>query len=48
MIIHYDHDGNEKHYELKYMEKEVEIMLKFYKKQIMLDRKKELRKPIEY
>ncbi|MGL4372516.1 MAG: hypothetical protein ACRCS6_01950, partial [Turicibacter sp.] len=48
MIIHYDHDGNEKHYTLEYKKKEVEMMLKFYKKEVILKEKKEARKEIEY
>ncbi len=48
MIIHYDHDGNEKHYTLEYKKKEVEMMLKFYKKEVILREKKQSRKEIEY
>lgn len=48
MIIHFDHDGNERHYELEYKKKEVELMLKFYKKEAILKEKREARKPIEY
>lgn len=48
MIIHFDHDGNEKHYNLEYKKKEVELMLKFYKKELILREKKESRKEIEY
>lgn len=48
MIIHYDHDGNEKHYNLEYKKQEVEMMLKFYKKEMILKEKRESRKEIEY
>lgn len=48
MIIYFDHDGNEKHYELEYKKKDVEQMLKFYEKELILKEKKDLRKPIEY
>ena len=48
MIIHYDHDGNETHHNLEYKKKEVESMLKHYKKQILLDERKNSNKPINY
>lgn len=48
MIIHYDHDGKETQYSLEYKKQEVEAMLKFYKKQSILEERKESRKPINY
>lgn len=48
MIIHYDHDGNEKHYELEYKKEEVEKMLKYYEKEQRIEKRKQARKPIEY
>lgn len=48
MIIHYDHEGNEAHYQLEYKKSEIESMLKHYKKQIMLEERKASRTPIEY
>lgn len=48
MIIHYDHDGNETHHELEYKKKEIQLMLKHYKKTMVLEKRKENRKPIEY
>lgn len=48
MIIHYDHDGNEAHYELEYKKAEVELMLKHFKKSTILQQRKDSRKPIEY
>ena len=48
MIIHYDHDGNENHYELDYLEKEIESLIKFYKKDTALKERKNSRKQIEY
>lgn len=48
MIIHYDHDGNENHYELEYLKSEIESLIKFYKKDTALKERKANRKQIEY
>ena len=34
ILIHYDHEGNCTPYECEYLEKDVEKMLKFYKREI--------------
>lgn len=47
-IIHFDHQGNVKEHELNYLKKEVERMLKDYKKSIILEKRKNARKPIEF
>jgi hypothetical protein len=48
MIIHFDHDGGEHHIEVPYLNKEVEAMLKHYKKELKLQEWKNKRKPINY
>lgn len=48
ILNHYDHDGNNTLYHCEYLKKDVERLLAFYKKQIKLDKQKELRKPICY
>lgn len=47
-IIHYPHEGGVKEYEVNYLKNEVERMLKDYKKHIILDKRKNARKPIEF
>jgi hypothetical protein len=47
-LIHYDHDGNEKRYDLEYKEQEVKDMIREYKKTLALDERKENRKPLIY
>ena len=47
-IVHFDHQGNTKEYELNYLKNEVERMLKDYKKSIILEKRKNARKPIEF
>lgn len=48
IINHYDHNGNNTLYHCDYLKDEVERMLYFYKKQVILDKQKEKRKRIEY
>lgn len=48
IINHYDHDGNNKLYHCDYLKKEVEKMLYFYKKKIIIDKERAKRKRIEY
>lgn len=48
ILNHYDHNGNNTLYHCEYLKDEVERMLKFYKKQVILDKQKEKRKRIEY
>jgi len=48
MIIHYDHDGNENHYELEYIKDDVERMLKHYKKSLIIQEQKDKNKRIEF
>lgn len=47
-IIHYGHDGGVKEYDLNYLKDDVERMLKDYKKSLILDKRKNARKPIEF
>ena len=48
ILNHYDHDGKNTLYHCEYLKNEVERMLHFYKKQVILDKQKEKRKRIEY
>lgn len=48
ILNHYDHNGNNTLYHCEYLKNEVEKMLYFYKKQVILDKQKEKRKRIEY
>lgn len=48
ILNHYDHNGNNTLYHCEYLKSEVEKMLYFYKKQVILERQKEKRKRIEY
>lgn len=47
-IIHYAHDGSVTEHDLTYYKDEVERMLKDYKKSMILDKRKNARKPIEF
>ena len=46
LLIHYDHKGNVTNYELPYLKNEVIRMCDDYKKQIILENRKNARKPI--
>jgi PD-(D/E)XK nuclease superfamily len=48
VIYHIDHDGNETTHEVKYLEKEVKDMLKYYRKQLVKDKRDRERQPIKY
>lgn len=48
ILNHYDHDGNNTLYHCDYLKKEVEKMLCFYKKKLMLNTTRSKRKPVEY
>ncbi|MDE5977508.1 MAG: PD-(D/E)XK nuclease family protein [Turicibacter sp.] len=48
ILNHYDHNGNNTLYHCEYLKSEVEKMLYFYKKQVVLERQREKRKRIEY
>lgn len=48
IIVHFDHNGNQTIYHCDYLKKDVERMLAFYKKQLILDKQREKRKRIEY
>lgn len=48
MIIHFDHNNKCTIYHCNYLKNEVEMLLKDYKKQIIRDKQKAKRKPIEY
>lgn len=47
-IYHYPHEGGVKVYELDYLKTEVERMLKDYKKSLLLEKRRNNRKPIEF
>lgn len=48
ILNHYDHDGNNTIYHCEYLKKEVERMLAYYKKQIILETQRKKRQRIEY
>lgn len=48
ILVHFDHNDNQTVYHLPYLKKEVESMLKFYKKSIFKQEKLAKLKPIEY
>lgn len=48
ILNHYDHDGKNTLYHCEYRKEDVEKMLRFYKKQLILEKRKNSRKPIEY
>lgn len=48
MIVHFDHQGNQTVYHCEYLKKEVERVLLHYKKELMLKKKRESRKRIDY
>lgn len=48
ILNHYDHKGNNTLYHCDYLKSDVERMLAFYKKELILEKQKEKRKRIEY
>lgn len=48
ILVHFDHNDKQTVYHCEYLKDEVEKMLRFYKKQVILDKQKEKRKRIEY
>lgn len=48
ILNHYDHNGNNVIYHCDYLKDDVERMLLFYKKELIKDKQKARRKPIEY
>lgn len=48
ILNHYDHNGNNTIYHCNYLKDEVERMLHFYKKELILEKQKAKRKRIEY
>jgi len=48
ILDHFDHDGKETLYHCEYLKNDVERMLKHYKKELLLQQKRNKRKPIEY
>lgn len=48
ILIHFDHNGNQTLYHCDYLKNEVERMLCFYKKEVILEKQKAKRKRIEY
>lgn len=48
ILIHYDHQGNVTEHELDYLKDDVERMCRFYKKEVILEARKNSRRPIEF
>lgn len=48
ILCHFDHEGNETIYHCNYLKHEVELMLAYYKKQLLLEKQRNKRKRIEY
>ena len=48
VLVHFDHSGKETVYHLPYLEKEVEQMLRYYKKQLVHERQLKKYERIEY
>ncbi len=48
IINHYDHDGNNTLYHCSYLKDDVEKMLKYYKKQLILEKQKQKYEKIQY
>lgn len=48
IIDHYDHEGNETLYQCKYLKNEVEKMLSWYKRRLVIEQQELKRKRIEY
>lgn len=48
ILVHFDHNDKQTVYHCEYLKDEVEKMLRFYKKQVILYKQKEKRKRIEY
>ena len=48
IINHYDHNGNNTLYHCQYLKKEVELLLKHYKRQIILENQKKKYERIQY
>ena len=48
ILNHYDHNGNNTLYHCNYLKQEVERMLAYYKKQLIIEKQKSKRKRIEY
>lgn len=48
ILIHFDHDGNQTLYHCDYLKKDVERMLAYYKKQVLINKERSKRQRIEY
>jgi hypothetical protein len=48
ILNHYDHEGNNTLYHCEYLKSDVERMLAYYKKQVIIEKQKAKRKRIEY
>lgn len=48
ILYHFDHNNKETLYHCEYLKDTVEKMLRFYKKQLILDKRKQENKPIDY
>lgn len=48
ILVHYDHSGNVTEHEVEYLKDDVERLLKYYRKQCVLEELRDKRKPIEF
>lgn len=48
VLVHFDHSDKMTVYHMKYLKDEVERMLKFWKKESILEQHRAARKPIQY
>lgn len=48
ILVHYDHEGNVVQYNIDYLKSDVERMLAFYKKKVVMEKRRAKRKKIEY
>lgn len=48
ILCHWDHNNKNTIYDCRYLKKEVEVVLKHYKKKLIRDKQEARRKPIEY
>lgn len=48
ILVHYDHSGNVTEHEVEYLKDDVERLLKYHRKQCVLEELRDKRKPIEF
>lgn len=47
-LVHFDHDDNRTEYEIEYKKSTVERLIRYWKKQVVIEERKKLREPIEF